>query len=199
MSKLTGQLCTVEGCDKPGRNRGMCSMHYERWRKTGTTDSQRPTTEQRFWSKVDTSAGPDACWPWTGTLHRATGYGLFLPTGQRKYARAHRFMYELTHPNELGGKQVDHICINRICVNPAHLRLATKKQNMENRLGAQRNSTTGARGVTRLASGKFRAQVQHNGANHYRGTFATIGEAAEAARLLRCGLFTHNDVDRQTG
>lgn len=27
--------CTIEGCEKPKRSRGMCSSHYERWRLKG--------------------------------------------------------------------------------------------------------------------------------------------------------------------
>lgn len=33
----------------------------------------RPTLEERFWTKVDKSGGPDACWPWTA--YRSGGYG----------------------------------------------------------------------------------------------------------------------------
>ena len=29
--------CTIEGCGKPAHARGWCSMHYQRWRQTGTT------------------------------------------------------------------------------------------------------------------------------------------------------------------
>lgn len=31
-------VCTVEGCERRHVARGLCSMHYERWRATGTTD-----------------------------------------------------------------------------------------------------------------------------------------------------------------
>ena len=29
------KICSVEGCNKPARRRGMCYMHYSRWRKYG--------------------------------------------------------------------------------------------------------------------------------------------------------------------
>lgn len=33
---MSNPTCSVEGCEKPrGDSRGMCSMHYSRWRKTG--------------------------------------------------------------------------------------------------------------------------------------------------------------------
>ena len=31
-------VCSIDGCDKPARTRGLCSAHYERLRTTGTTD-----------------------------------------------------------------------------------------------------------------------------------------------------------------
>ena len=29
-----GRLCNIEGCDRPGQARGMCSTHYAQWRRT---------------------------------------------------------------------------------------------------------------------------------------------------------------------
>jgi hypothetical protein len=171
-------------------------MHYERWRKFGSTADRRSTLEQRFWAKVDTAGGPTACWPWTAALY-STGYGAFGITSEQ-IVGAHRMSYQLTHGKIDPDKEIDHVCINRICVNPSHLRQVTRKQNMENRPGAQRNSTTGVRGVTRLADGSWRAQVQHNGVNHYAGTYSALDQAAEGARLKRCELFTHNQIDQQT-
>jgi len=45
--------------------------------------------ESRFWAKVDTSAGPEECWPWIGPRD-ATGYGLFHFEGKR--TRSHRWL-----------------------------------------------------------------------------------------------------------
>jgi len=38
-------ICSVEGCTKRKLARGWCAMHYERWRKHGTTDPQRQFAE----------------------------------------------------------------------------------------------------------------------------------------------------------
>lgn len=35
------RLCTVEGCENPTDTRGMCSKHYRRWLRNGTTDLRR--------------------------------------------------------------------------------------------------------------------------------------------------------------
>jgi hypothetical protein len=82
------------------------------------------------------------------------------------------------------------------CVNPAHLRPATRKQNKENLVGAYRNSKSGVRGVCWDRYG-WRADIGHLGKTIYLGHFSTVEEATEVARLKRLELFTHNDVDRR--
>lgn len=78
-------------------------------------------------SRVDRTAGPDACWPWTGSRLYA-GYGKFEHLG--KTLSAHRTAYELAYgpiPNKL---LVLHTCDNPPCCNPAHLKLGTQKDNI---------------------------------------------------------------------
>ena len=87
------------------------------------------TLEQRFWSKVDRSGGPDACWLWTA--HRHKGYGRF-GVGSTVQA-AHRISWELTNGPIPRGMHVLHDCPggdNPACCNPAHLRIGTHIDNM---------------------------------------------------------------------
>ena len=82
----------------------------------------------RFWSKVDRD-GPGGCWIWTGSRSKA-GYGTFN-RGRRGagYALSHRYSYEAAIGPIPEGKELDHLCRVRHCVNPAHLAAVTHRTN----------------------------------------------------------------------
>jgi len=67
-----GKPCSVTGCPNGALTKGMCQMHYTRWLNTGDAGpaQKRPSRPvyDRAMDKVDQSAGPDACHPWTGML-----------------------------------------------------------------------------------------------------------------------------------
>jgi hypothetical protein len=149
------------------------------------------TAAERFWPKVNKT---DGCWNWAASKSKK-GYGQFR-IGKR-VVKAHRVAYELEYGPIPAGMDVDHRCHNKSCVRPAHLRLATNKQNHENLPGAQANSKSGVRGVSwSKASGKWLAKVQHSGRGIYVGLFDDIDAAAAAVSAKRRELFTHSDMDQ---
>jgi hypothetical protein len=81
--------------------------------------------EPRFWRRVDRTS-PDGCWNWTGALN-AAGYGAV--GCNNKVLRTHRVAYELLVGPIPEGLQLDHLCRNRACCNPAHLEPVTNREN----------------------------------------------------------------------
>lgn len=94
------------------------------------------TIEERFWIKVNKD-GPlwdgTNCWEWTGSKVR--GYGDFwLGTVN---GLAHRYSYKTLVGPIPEGLQIDHLCRNRPCVNPAHLEPVTASVNNRRGIGPE--------------------------------------------------------------
>lgn len=112
-------------CGEPGTRKGFCQFHYDRQRAgrdPAVTPVRSLPDEKRFWSKVDKSAGPDACWPWLAGQN-GEGYGAFYLDGH--HLLAHRVAWEYTHGPIPEFLTIDHVkargCTMRKCCNPAHL------------------------------------------------------------------------------
>lgn len=83
------------------------------------------TDLDRFFAKV--SPEPNSgCWLWTGALNK-DGYGHFKIG--RVTDKAHRFAARTFICAPPPGKEVDHLCRVRCCVNPDHLRYVTHQEN----------------------------------------------------------------------
>lgn len=124
--------CTVAGCETNARINGLCPKHASRMRRRGTTDLERHAhapPEERFWRKVE-KAGPDECWRWTAGGHKVYGSFMLGGRGSRRML-AHRYSYELHHGPIPEGMVVMHSCDNPLCVNPAHLRTGSLKDNAQ--------------------------------------------------------------------
>jgi hypothetical protein len=70
------------------------------------------------------------CWVWTRARDK-DGYARLYFQG-RNWAAAHRVAWELTRGPIPAGLTIDHLCFNRACINPEHLRLLTNYENAIN-------------------------------------------------------------------
>ena len=80
---------------------------------------------QRFWRMIALPSDYDDCWVWIGGTN-GDGYGRLWFNGKKH--GAHRFVYSLAVSN-VDERTVDHLCRNRLCVNPIHLELVSKREN----------------------------------------------------------------------
>lgn len=78
---------------------------------------------KRFLEKVIQAPN---CWIWKGAI-ATNGYGAFY--FDKKIKRAHRVSYEIFNGPIPDGLVVDHICNNKLCVNPKHLQVLTSREN----------------------------------------------------------------------
>ena len=101
------------------------------------------------------------CWDWLGEKRGNGNYAAIYIDGQ--YVRAYRYSYFLfvgAIPNQL---EPDHICRNRICVNPYHLEWVTHQENM--RRSRRQTCRKFNHPLTRQLSGKAVCKICKNTSN----------------------------------
>ena len=115
--------------EKENNNRGWAAYHPPTHAVLdGRARKLRPMTMPelvRFMHKVKLKRG-STCWYWTGYCHKH-GYGHWSQGGESYWT------YRLTYRHFKGvipkGLIVDHMCENKNCCNPDHLKIVTLSQN----------------------------------------------------------------------
>jgi len=71
------------------------------------------------------------CWTWTRGNAGPDEYGLVYNGKKNKRRMAHRVSYEAFNSTTIpDGLVIDHLCKNKLCVNPDHMRVVTNKENV---------------------------------------------------------------------
>lgn len=146
----------------------------------------RMIPERRILRLLDmTEITNDGCWLWRG-CKTPGGYGHSSLNG--KATVAHRVAYQLIVGPIPEGMDLDHLCRNRACVNPAHLDPVTRRQNLVRGVKARgcvnghQYSKSGWSFVKR-ASGRIerRCKICHRARNK-----AAKAKKAQEAKASRC-------------
>lgn len=116
--------CAIGTDCSSGRLRlGMCERHYRRFKAHGHTDApQFRDNLSNFWIVED------GCWLWLGGAW-PNGYGkTSVPVAGTQLA--HRAFYMSLAGEIPGDLDLDHLCRQRLCVNPDHLEPVTRSENI---------------------------------------------------------------------
>lgn len=101
----------------------MTVVHAEREFQPHPVSRTKPPAD-RFWPKVEKT--DDGCWLWTASCD-TKGYGKFYD-GERLVC-AYRWSWIDANGPVPDGLELDHLCRERRCVNPAHLEPVTHAEN----------------------------------------------------------------------
>jgi hypothetical protein len=124
----------------------------------------RPPRYRQQIESVVASTWPDECVRFAGK-QQPNGYGRVSVDG--RYVRAHVLACRLAHGERPEGKtDAAHSCGNNMCINPRHLRWATRKENEADKVAHGRTIRGEASGTARLT----RDQV-----NNIRAEYAAGG------------------------
>lgn len=110
----------------------------------------KPSAADRFWPEVEIR-GDNECWPWKAAVRRENeGYGAFWMNG--RHHPANRVALQLSGVEVPDGMAACHKCDNPRCCNPAHLFVATHRENNDDKVRKQRHAKGRSHGMAKLTS-----------------------------------------------
>lgn len=168
------RICSIKGCDAPVLARGWCKRHYDRWRRHGDPltckeeHADRGAPEQ--WIREHVSWSDKDCLIWPFARYQ---------TGYAKMAKEIpcRMMCRFAHgPAPTSAHEVAHSCGkgHEGCVNPIHLRWATRKQN---------HADKHIHGTMPFAEKHYKAKLTTNQVKHVRRLRGKLSQSEIALKF----------------
>lgn len=120
----------------------------------------------------------NGCWNWS-LSRNSRGYGLCYRRDWR--GLAHRFAYTRLVEEIASDAQIDHLCMNKACVNPAHLEAVSASENArrDRRSRSGRNYT-----VYQQSDGLWCAGFSHRaGGKRIRKSFRSKSRDTAVAKI----------------
>ena len=151
MTTGTELVCAVTGCDRPMRKEQWCEPHYRRFKRYGHPEAGRasPGSCLAEIERAISEAQLDPCWTWPfATAH---GYGTVAVNNRMVFA--HRVVCERVRGAAPSSKhEAAHSCgRGRFgCINPHHLRWATRRENMADRVLHGTSNRGSSHGLAKL-------------------------------------------------
>lgn len=182
-------ICTVGECGRPVIARGYCTLHYQRWKKSGDPLADVPErgAPLRWLIDVASQHQGEECLPYP-FRRRPDGYAQLQIEGAK--VLAHRVVCEVVNgPPPTVGHEAAHSCGrgHKGCVSGAHLRWDTRAGNMADKVehGTHRR---GARSPNaNLTEADVREIRRLAPTTSYREIGERFGIAANTARLIAVG------------
>ncbi|MDX3345877.1 HNH endonuclease signature motif containing protein [Streptomyces sp. ME02-6987-2C] len=118
--------CIVAACGRNQQSRGYCNKHWHRVVRHGSPEIARLRSIE-IANSLPQPAGDCIEWPY----RTPKGYGSATHNGKRYFA--HRLVWEQQVGPIAAGLELDHLCLNRACVNVNHLEPVTGTENKRRR------------------------------------------------------------------
>ena len=127
--------------------------------------------------------GPDECWEYQGATSQGYGYMRYKKINEKwTMKRTHVVSYEIHNGDIPKGFCVLHSCDNRLCCNPKHLWIGTKKDNAVDM--SKKN-----RWRNQYRSGGYFTPILANKAIEMRNSGFTVREIAKHTGISTCALY----------